>query len=132
MLIGELAGRVGVNVQTVRYYERQGLLPAPHRWPDTGHRDYDEKAVRQMRFIRSAKAAGFTLREIRELLDMRLLPGASCGEVREMVEDKIEDLNRRLAEIKEMRRLLEQMAMACHDRPSARECPALWQLGGHR
>lgn len=128
MLIGELAEKAGVPIQTVRFYERKGLLPAPHRRPDSGHRDYDEDALRQMRFIRSAKAAGFTLREIRELLDMRLLPGESCGEVRAIIDAKLKELDRRLTEMRQMRRTLAQMARACRNRASARECPALWQI----
>lgn len=128
MLIGEFAKKAGVNVQTVRFYERKGLLPTPHRWPDSGHRDYDGDALQQMHFIQSAKAAGFTLREIRELLDMRLLPGESCGEVRKIVESKLEELDRYLMEIQQMRKTLEQMARACRSRTSKQDCPALWKI----
>jgi DNA-binding transcriptional MerR regulator len=74
MTIGELARAVDVNVQTIRYYEREGLLAEAHRWRDSGYRDYDGDALLRLRFIRSAKELGFTLREIKELLDMRL-PG---------------------------------------------------------
>jgi len=128
MTIGELAKQVGVNIQTIRFYERKELLAPPHRWPDTGHRDYDEDALRQMRFIRSAKAAGFTLREIRELLDMRVLPGESCREVREIVEAKIDELDKRLKRIRHMRGMLARMATACKSRPSEKTCPALWEI----
>ena len=126
--IGELAEQAGVNIQTIRFYERKGLLPPPHRWPDTGHRDYDDDALQQMRFIQTAKAAGFTLRDIRELLDMRVLPGESCEEVEAMVRAKIDDLDQRLTEIRDMRRRLERMAKACQSRKSKNECPALWQI----
>jgi len=128
MTTGELAKQVGVNIQTVRFYERKGLLAPPHRWPSTGHRDYDDDALKQMRFIGSAKAAGFTLHEIRELLDMRILPGESCEEVWEMVEAKLIDLGRRLEEITRMRQALEQMANACRSRSAPADCPALWQI----
>lgn len=128
MWIGELARKAGVSIQTVRFYERKGLLPEPYRWPDSGRRDYDEEALQQMHFIQSAKAAGFTLRKIRELLDMRLLPGKSCAEVQVMIQEKIEELDHRLVEIRRMRKSLDQMAEACRNRSSTRECPALWQI----
>jgi len=61
MTIGELARKADVNVQTIRYYERQGLLLDAHRWPDSGYRDFDDEALLRLRFIRSAKDLGFTL-----------------------------------------------------------------------
>lgn len=128
MTIGELAKDVGVNLQTIRFYERKGLLSPPHRWPDTGHRDYDEDALKQMRFIQTAKAAGFTLREISELLEMRLLPGQSCDEVRAAVEQKIADIDVRVKEMRRMRRVLGRLAETCRDRRSDSSCPALWAI----
>lgn len=129
MTIGELANKAGVNVQTIRYYEREGVLPVPHRWPDSGYRDYDEEALAQLRFIRSAKDLGFTLREIKELLDMRILRGESCAKVRQMLAGKIADIDRRQRDLKRLRRVLKKLETACSDRVSVESCPALWAIG---
>lgn len=128
MTIGELANKAGVNVQTVRYYEREGLLPEAHRWPDSGYRDFDDEALLRLRFIRSAKELGFTLREIRELLEMRVLPGDSCAEVRQMIGAKLADLDQRIRDMRRLRRALIRMDEACRRRADRRRCPALWAL----
>ncbi len=129
MTIGELAKKAGVNVQTVRYYEREALLPMAHRWPDSGYRDFDHDALLRLDFIRSAKKLGFTLREIRELWDMRILPGESCAEVREMIASKLTDLDRRMAEMRRLRRSLVKLEDACGRRSQTESCPALWAIG---
>jgi len=128
MTIGELAKKATVNVQTIRYYEREGLLPNAHRWPDSGYRDFDDEALLRLRFIRSAKELGFSLREIRELLDMRILPGESCAEVRQMISAKLTDLDRRMIEMRRLRRTLVKLEVACGRRNSAESCPALWAI----
>lgn len=128
MTIGELANKAGVNVQTVRYYEREGLLPEAHRWPDSGYRDFDDDALLRLRFIRSAKDLGFTLREIEELIEMRVLPGESCTEVRQLIGAKVADLDRRMKEMRRLRRVLVKLDAACSNRTDHRSCPALWTL----
>jgi len=128
MTIGELAKKAGVNVQTIRFYERESLLPDAHRWPDTGYRDFDDEALLRLKFIRSAKELGFTLREIGELLDMRILPGESCAEVRTLLAKKLVDLEKRLKEMRRLRRVLRKFIAACGQRRSAASCPALWAL----
>jgi MerR family mercuric resistance operon transcriptional regulator len=130
MTIGELAKKAAVNVQTIRFYEREGLLPDAHRWPDSGYRDFDDDALRRLRFIRSAKQLGFTLREISELLDMRILPGESCAEVRQMIGAKLADLDRRMREMRRLRRSLVKLEAACGKRASETTCPALWAIVG--
>ena len=77
MTIGELARLAGVNTQTIRFYEREGLLPPPSR-RESGYRQYAPTTVEQVRFIRAAKAVGFTLEEIAQLLSLRVRRGASC------------------------------------------------------
>ena len=128
MTIGELAKKAAVNVQTIRYYEREGLLPDAHRWPDSGYRDFDDEALLRLRFIRSAKELGFTLREIRELLDMRILPGESCAEVQQMISTKLADLDRRMIEMRRLRRTLVKLEAACGRRERVESCPALWAI----
>lgn len=128
MTIGELAKSAGVNVQTIRFYEREGLLPDAHRWPDSGYRDFDDEALLRLRFIRSAKELGFTLREIRELLDLRILPGESCGEMKHLLEAKLTDLDRRMQEMRRLRRVLNKLVVACRHRRKKTNCPALWAI----
>ncbi|MBI5426463.1 MAG: heavy metal-responsive transcriptional regulator [Opitutae bacterium] len=128
MTIGELAKSAGVNVQTIRFYEREGLLPDAHRWPDSGYRDFDDEALLRLRFIRSAKELGFTLREIRELLDLRILPGESCAEMKHLLELKLTDLDRRMQEMRRLRRVLSKLVVACQHRQKRTTCPALWAI----
>lgn len=128
MTIGELAKKAGVNVQTVRYYEREGLLPDAHRWPDSGYRDFDDDALLCLQFIRSAKELGFTLREIKELLEMRILPGESCAEVRQLIGAKLADLDRRMKDLRRLRRVLAKLDAACGRPKNAQTCPALWAM----
>lgn len=128
MTIGELAKQAGVNVQTVRYYERVKLLPAAHRWPDSGYRDYDEDALLRLRFIRSAKELGFALREIRELIDLRILPGESCAEVKHLLEEKRAEIDRRIVEMRRLRRVLDKLVDSCRHRRKKTICPALWAI----
>jgi len=128
MTIGELAKNAGVNVQTVRYYERTKLLPAPHRWPDSGYRDYDEDALLRLRFIRSAKELGFTLNEIRELLELRILPGESCAEMKRLLQAKLSDIDARMKEMRRLRKVMEKLIGACQHRRRKTSCPALWAI----
>lgn len=128
MTIGALAKKAAVNVQTVRYYEREGLLPDAHRWPDSGYRDFDDEALLRLRFIRSAKDLGFTLREIKELLDLRILPGESCMEMERLLAVKLGDVDRRILELRRLRRGLARLLKACQKRVDTASCPALWAI----
>jgi len=128
MTIGELAKKAAMNVQTIRYYEREGLLPIAHRWPDSGYRDFDEEALLRLGFIRSSKELGFTLREIKELLDMRILPGESCAEVQQMISAKLADLDRRMIDMRRLRRTLAKLEASCGRREHPKSCPALWAI----
>src|SRR5262249_40809564 len=105
MRIGEVAARASVHVETLRYYERRGLLREPKRQP-SGYRSYGEDSVRLVRFIKRAQVLGFTLSEIEEL--MRLAEGGpeSCREVRAVTRAKIQDLDQRITSLVAMRRSL--------------------------
>lgn len=127
MTIGEVARRAGVKVETVRYYERQGLVPAPGR-SAAGYRQYAADTVRRIRFIRRAKALGFTLAEIRELLALRTAPGVSCAEVRVQAEAKIAEIDARLRALQQMRSALARLARECGDGRSTSACPILEAL----
>lgn len=108
--IGEVARAAGVNVQTVRYYERRGLLPVPRRAP-SGYRLYEEETVRRLRAIKRAQALGFTLRDIKELISIH--SRRSAGEVREMVVGKLHEIDAGIRDLRAMRRALLDVAERC-------------------
>src|ERR687896_82889 len=89
LTIGQVARQSGVGVETVRFYEREGLLPRPSREASSGYRQYSPEAVSRLRFIRRAKELGFTLREIGELLDLRVDPATNRGDVKRRTAAKI-------------------------------------------
>lgn len=123
----EVAARAGVNVQTLRYYERRGLLEEPSRRP-SGYREYPRDAVRLIRFIKRAQELGFTLHEVEELLRLRTDQRASCAQVRAAARAKIEDIDHKLQSLRAMRRALGVLVGSCTSDGSARQCPILEAL----
>ena len=113
LTIGQLAKQAGVGVETIRFYERQGLLPEPDRRLSSSYRQYPRQTVRRVRFIRHAKALGFTLREIHELLDLRVDPASTCADVRQRAREKIADIAERLESLARMKAALERLAKKC-------------------
>lgn len=109
--IGDVARAAGVNVQTVRYYERRGLLPVPHRAP-SGYRIYGERTVRRLRAIKRVQALGFTLRDIRGFMAIGSRRG-SDREVREMVAGKIREIDASIRDLRRLRRTLLDVAERC-------------------
>ena len=129
MTIGELSRRAGVNVQTVRYYERRGLLPEPDRTP-SGYREYTGGTLDRLRFIRRAQELGFTLSEIGELLVLRLDPRTTAAAVKQRAEIKIADVDRRIHDLQHIKHALTHLAGQCHGgRGPAGDCPLLDALG---
>lgn len=126
---GELARRAGVNVETLRFYERKGLLPEPPR-RESGYREYPPGSVRLIRFIKRAQEVGFSLGEVRELLALRVEPGTSCVEVRRRAEQKIVDVKQKIADLKQIERALTTLAATCSGRGPVSECPILESLDG--
>ena len=127
LTIGQVAGRAGVGVETVRFYEREGLIPEPPRTP-SGYRQYAPDAVVRIRFIKRAKELGFTLKEIKELLALRASPGARCEQVRRVAAEKIEDIDRKIEQLGSMRKALSRVTAECEGRRPVSECPILEAL----
>jgi MerR family transcriptional regulator, copper efflux regulator len=126
-MIGEVARRAGVNVETVRYYERRGLVADPPR-TDAGYRQYPDSTVRRIRFVKRAQELGFSLREIAELLDLRVEEGAPCAAVLDRTRAKMADIDRRIADLEEMRAALEPLVDACAAETGATDCVILDHL----
>ncbi len=127
MRIGEAARGAGVNVQTLRYYERRGLLPAPERKP-SGFRAYDAGTVGRVRFIKHAQALGFTLEEIGDLLALRVNARAACGSVEARAKATAARIGQRIAELDRMRTVLLRLVRACRRRTPTGDCPILEAL----
>ena len=125
--IGQVARRAGVGVETVRFYEREGLLEEPPRRA-SGYRQYSEQAVRRIHFIKRAQKLGFSLKEITELLMLRVDGRTSCEEVKQHTEAKIGEVERKLSELQRMRQALLQVAALCTGQGPASACPMLDML----
>jgi DNA-binding transcriptional MerR regulator len=128
MQIGEVAAQAGVSEHTIRYYERQGLLPAPNRRPN-GYRDYPPDTVALLRFIKRAQDVGFSLSEARALCDLRAFPGSNRLKVRALAEVKINDVDRRIADLMSIRHSLHDLVWSCCQNEDPR-CPILEALDG--
>lgn len=122
--IGELAKRAKVGVETIRFYERQGLLSEPDRRP-SGYRQYEESVVARLEFIRKSKDLGFTLAEIKDLLGLWFDAQTRCEHVRQRAERKIVDIEDKLQTLQNMKRSLRKMIRQCEARDAVGECP-LW------
>src|SRR5919206_816698 len=120
MRTGEAAAEAGVNVQTLRYYERRGLLPAPAR-RESGYRVYGWDAVRTVRFVKRAQELGFGLREAEALLGLAAGGPESCDAARAMAEEKIAELDRRIADLQAMRDSVQRLAATCTKPPGGGE-----------
>jgi len=129
--IGRLADAAGVNVETIRFYQRRQLLPTPVR-RDGGIRRYSEADLRRVRFIRSVQRLGFSLDEVAELL--KLQDGAHCSDARVLAEHKLADVRARLADLSDMEAALMRLVAQCRSTRGAVTCPliASLQSGGIR
>lgn len=123
MPIGALSHRSGVKIETIRYYERIGMLPAPPRTA-SGHRIYGATALRTLGFIRRSRELGFSLDEIRALLRLGAPGMASCSEVKEIAGRHLDDIRAKLSDLKKLERLLAGTVAKCSGR-KVPECPVL-------
>ncbi len=124
---GQLAKEAGVNIETIRYYERRGLLPkVPRR--ASGYRQYPPDMVRRIRFIKHAQALGFSLKEISELLSLRLDKNTPCYEVKRRAEAKIKDIEEKIENLKRMKKALARLTSACSGKGTVLDCPILEAL----
>ena len=124
MTIGQVAKAAGVGVETIRFYERKKLITQPRR-STTGYRTYDQQIAQRVRFIRRAQELGFSLAEVRQLLDLRLDPRRSCSEVKAEAATKIVAIDSKIAELRRMRKALHDLAESCSGEGPTSACPIL-------
>lgn len=145
--IGALARLAGVSADTIRYYERIGLLPSPER-TSSGYRKYPADAERGLRFIRRAQELGFSLTEIRDLLTLRVARrsdksrsdaprgdsprSGSCGSIRKRAEAKVSEVRGKIADLRGIERALVRLVRACSDRSPTGDCPILEAMEGEK
>jgi len=126
---GELAERAGVHVETLRFYERRGLLSEPPRRA-SGYRAYAEESVRRIRFIKRAQDLGFSLKEIGELLALRVEPTVTCAEVRAKAAAKVADVRQKIADLQAIEQALQTLTASCSGQGPVTDCPILDHLEG--
>lgn len=126
LTIGAVARLAEVGVETIRFYQREGLIEVPSR-RESGYRKYPEETVRRLRFIKRAKELGFALKEIKELLTLRvdLSSSATCNAVRKLAEEKIADVRGKIKTLQRMEGVLVQLVGSCRNRAVTSDCPIL-------
>lgn len=130
LTIGQVARAANIGVETLRYYEREGLLPPPAR-SSNGYRRYPLDSVRRLGFIRHAKSLGFSLADIAELLNLYTDPAADSGAVKQLAQTRLADIDAKIAALQQMRAALAEVTHQCAGEATMRsECPILDALSG--
>lgn len=124
MMIGKVAKSAGIGVETVRFYERRGLIASPPR-NKSGYRQYPVSTIHRLRFIRRAKELGFSLREIKELLELRTDPTSTCGDIMQHTEQKLADINQKIEDLIRIRDALNILFEACSRDKTLADCPII-------
>ena len=125
--IGELARQAKVNVETIRYYERRGLLSEPPR-NRSGHRQYSHEAVKRTDFIKRCQNLGFSLKEIEEILELRITPESTCADMKSRVTEKMIDMDKKILELVNIRDALSRLLKKCSGKGPIGSCPILEEL----
>ncbi len=131
LTIGQVAKAANVHVETLRYYERRGLVAKPPR-SATLYRRYPEETVPRVQFVKHAQALGFSLREIRELLSLRAAPRARCGDVKRRAETKVSEIDAKVRALKAMRRALTRLVSQCDGNLPVSKCPIVESLDNRK
>lgn len=122
--IGQVADKTGLGIETIRFYERKGLIDEPPR-KESGYRQYDYTAIDRLAFIQQAKSLGFTLNEIKELLSLSLTSASPTREIKSIARRRLDDIEDKLKMLKRMRQTLKKLVDACPGEGPASECPIL-------
>lgn len=123
--VGQLAKRTDINIETVRYYEKRGLLPEPMR-SESSYRQYTENDVARIMFIKRSKDLGFTLKEISELLSLKIDDETTCRDIREFSSNKIAEVEEKIEDLKNIKKKLEELVIKCKRNDTSKNgCPIL-------
>ncbi len=122
--IGEVAKKANVGVETIRFYERKGLIPCPNRL-QSGYRQYSEDVVMRIQFIKNAKELGFSLKEIRGLFSLRVKSKAKCGDIKKKAGAKIADIDERIKTLQRIKTALKKLVSQCIGEWPVGDCPIL-------
>jgi MerR family mercuric resistance operon transcriptional regulator len=125
--IGELARQSNVNIETIRYYERRGLLPEPPR-NKSGHRQYSQETVKRTDFIKRCQNLGFSLKEVTEILELRITPKSTCADMKLRVGEKLTDVDKKIQELVHIRDALSRLIKKCKGKGPIGNCPILEEL----
>ena len=131
MTIGKVASRTGVGIETIRFYERKGLINEPPR-RDSGYRLYDTDVIDRLSFIQQAKSLGFTLEEISQLLSISLKSGEPLPAVKKIARKRLQDIEEKLKLLRSMKPTLKKLVDACPGKGTIDDCPILETLGRKR
>lgn len=129
--IGQLAKAAKVNIDTVRYYERRGLIPEPPR-KESGYREYTQNYVARIRFVKRAQDLGFSLNEISELMDLRVDSQTVCSDVKKRAEAKVADIEEKIKSLKGLQQTLTNLLHHCESREPTGDCPILQMLDAEK
>lgn len=127
--IGEVARRADVNKDTVRYYEERELIPKPDR-RRSGYRIFTQRHIDQIKFIKRAQQLGFTLKEIKELLELRMDEETSCSEIKKEAQAKYQDVSKKIEDLQRIKETLTDLIDSCSEEGPAGDCPILEALEG--
>jgi Hg(II)-responsive transcriptional regulator len=125
--IGQMAKKANVNLETIRYYERRGLIPTPPR-NQSGHRIYSIRDLKRLEFIKRTQSLGFSLQEIFDLLLLRVESGNTCGDVKQKVKAKLIDIEEKIETLQRIKEVLLRLETSCSGKGLLRECPILEAL----
>lgn len=126
---GEVARRAGVNKETIRYYEQRGLIPKPDR-RRSGYRIFTQRHIDQIKFIKRAQELGFTLSEIKELLELRMDDNTTCSEIKSEAREKYQDVTEKIEDLKRIKETLVELIDSCSGRGPKGDCPIMEALKG--
>lgn len=128
--IGKVAKRAGIGVETVRFYERRGLLEEPTRTA-SGYRQYDIEDIARLAFIQQAKSLGFSLKEVGELLSLKSGPRTTSREIKQLASAKLEGIEEKIKMLQKIRRTLKKLVNRCPGEGPASDCPILESLNSN-
>lgn len=122
--IGQIAKKSGISIETIRYYEKEGLLEKPHR-KESGYRQYNDNVIERLSFIQQAKSLGFTLAQINELLSLEVKQGTTSKDIKNIAQSKLVDIEEKIKMLKKMQKTLKELVTQCNGKGPVEKCPIL-------